>query len=64
MVRREIIPGDIRRNAQHATADWGFTTAKARRQLQGRYPLELACSTTSVSACGPIGVYPVAARYA
>ena len=39
MVRREIIAWEIRRNAQKATADWGFTTAKARRKLKCLYPL-------------------------
>lgn len=38
-VRHEITAWEIRRNEQKATADWRFTTAKARRKLQCLYPL-------------------------
>jgi hypothetical protein len=38
-VRREIAAWEARRNAQKATADWRFTTAKARRTLKRLYPL-------------------------
>jgi hypothetical protein len=38
-VRREIAAWETRRNAHKATADWRFTTAKARRKLKCLYPL-------------------------
>jgi DDE superfamily endonuclease len=38
-VRREIAAWETRRNEQKATADWRFTTAKARRKLRRLYPL-------------------------
>jgi DDE superfamily endonuclease len=38
-VRHEITAWETRRNEQKATADWRFTTAKARRKLQCLYPL-------------------------
>jgi len=38
-VRREIAAWETRRNEQKATADWRFTTAKARRTLNRLYPL-------------------------
>jgi hypothetical protein len=38
-VRREIAAWETRRNEQKATADWRFTTAKARRTLKRLYPL-------------------------
>ncbi len=38
-VRREIVTWETRRNEQKATADWRFTTEKARRKLKCLYPL-------------------------
>jgi hypothetical protein len=38
-VRREIVVWETRRNEHKATADWRFTTAKARRKLKCLYPL-------------------------
>jgi hypothetical protein len=38
-VRREIVAWETHRNEQKATADWRFTTAKARRKLKCLYPL-------------------------
>jgi hypothetical protein len=38
-VRRAIAAWETRRNAEQATVDWRFTTAKARRKLQCLYPL-------------------------
>jgi hypothetical protein len=38
-VRRAIAAWETRRNEQKATADWRFTTAKARRKLKRLYPL-------------------------
>jgi hypothetical protein len=38
-VRRESAAWETRRNEQKATADWRFTTAKARRKLKRLYPL-------------------------
>jgi DDE superfamily endonuclease len=38
-VRREIVAWETRRHEQRATADWRFTTAKARRKLKCIYPL-------------------------
>jgi DDE superfamily endonuclease len=38
-VRRAIAAWQTRRNAEKATVDWRFTTAKARRKLKHIYPL-------------------------
>jgi hypothetical protein len=38
-VRREIVAWATRRNEQKATAEWRFTTTKARRKLKRLYPL-------------------------
>jgi hypothetical protein len=38
-VRRAITAWQARRNAEKATVDWCFTTAKARRKLKHIYPL-------------------------
>jgi DDE superfamily endonuclease len=38
-VRRAIAAWQARRNAEKATVDWRFTTAKARRKLKHIYPL-------------------------
>jgi hypothetical protein len=38
-VRREIAAWETHRHEQKATADWRFTTAKARRTLKRLYPL-------------------------
>jgi DDE superfamily endonuclease len=38
-VRRAIAAWETRRNAEKATVDWRFTTAKARRKLKCLYPL-------------------------
>jgi hypothetical protein len=38
-VRRAIAVWQTRRNAEKATVDWRFTTAKARRKLKHIYPL-------------------------
>ena len=38
-VRREVAAWETSRNAQKATIDWRFTTAKARRKLKHIYPL-------------------------
>jgi DDE superfamily endonuclease len=38
-VRRVIAAWQTRRNAEKATVDWRFTTAKARRKLKHIYPL-------------------------
>jgi DDE superfamily endonuclease len=40
-VRRAIAAWETRRNAEKATVDWRFTTAKARRKLKCLYPLYL-----------------------
>ena len=38
-VRRAVAAWERARNAQKATVDWRFTTAKARRKLKHVYPL-------------------------
>ena len=38
-VRRAIAAWETHRNAEKATVDWRFTTAKARRKLKCLYPL-------------------------
>jgi hypothetical protein len=37
--RRQIVAWETRRNEPKATADWRFTTAKARRKRKRLYPL-------------------------
>ncbi len=39
MVRRAVAAWETQRNAAKATAEWRFTTAKARRKLKHIYPL-------------------------
>lgn len=46
-VRRAITAWQTRRNAEKATVDWRFTTAKARRKLKHIYPLSLVWQAPS-----------------
>jgi hypothetical protein len=39
MVRRAVVAWETRRTEQEGTADWRFTTTKARRKLKCLYPL-------------------------
>jgi hypothetical protein len=49
-VRRAIATWPTGRNAEKATVDWRFTTAKARRQLKHIYPLSSVWQATRSEA--------------